>query len=163
MTILLTGGSRGKTSSRIARLLAQADIPFVVASRTVYDKVPYVQAQFDWEDKTTYSKLFADAKAKTGKPVSAVYLVPLENKNVGQQLRDFIDVAVKENNVSRIVLLSAASVEKGSFGWGEGHEHLVKLHEEVGLEYAVLRPSWFQGLSNPFISFPLFCASAIEN
>lgn len=156
MSILVLGG-RGKTSSRLARLLAQANIPFILASRTVSDTVPYPQTQFDWDDKTTYPKLFADARAKTGKPVSAVYIVASASADVGQQLKDFIDVAVKENNVSRIVLLTASTMEKGGPGMGQGHEYLVKLHEEIGLEYTVLRPTWFQGLFRTFDPPPLLC------
>lgn len=154
MSILVLGG-RGKTSSRVSRLLAQANIPFIVASRTVSDKVPYHQSQFDWNDKTTYPKLFADAKAKTGKPVSAVYLVASMDPNTPEQLKDFIDLAVKEN-VKRIVLLSASTIEKGGPVMGQGHEYLVKLHEEIGLEYTVLRPTWFQGLSDRFFFFFFF-------
>ncbi|KAL1974675.1 hypothetical protein VTN31DRAFT_4879 [Thermomyces dupontii] len=153
MSILVLGG-RGKTSSRLARLLAQANIPFILASRTVSDTVPYPQTQFDWDDKTTYPKLFADARAKTGKPVSAVYIVASASADVGQQLKDFIDVAVKENNVSRIVLLTASTMEKGGPGMGQGHEYLVKLHEEIGLEYTVLRPTWFQENFSEAIHLP---------
>ncbi len=53
-------------------------------------------------------------------------------------MKKFIDLA-KHNGVTRFVLLSSSALEAGGPAHGKVHEYLVGL----GVEYAVLRPTWF--------------------
>jgi festuclavine dehydrogenase len=146
MTILLTGGT-GDTGSHIARILHSRDIPFLVASRRGQSGVsqPYTGVQFDWDDATTFHYPFETDLAKES-PITAVYLVcQIGNTSMLEKLRPFIDLAFKEKGVKRFVLLSASQIAKGGPYYGEVHTYF----DEIGVEYAVLRPSWF------FSEFPL--------
>jgi festuclavine dehydrogenase len=140
MTILLTGGT-GDTGSHIARILHGRGIPFLVASRRGQSGVsqPYTGVQFDWDDATTFHYPFETDLAKES-PITAVYLVcQIGNTSVLEKMRPFIDLAFKEKGVKRFVLLSSSQVTKGGPYYGEVHTYF----EEIGVEYAVLRPSWF--------------------
>lgn len=143
MTILVLGGSKGKTSSRLASLLSENNNPFVLASRSVSDSCPYPQAQFDWLDEKTYGKPFSKHA-----DISAVYIVAPPVTDMVPPMKAFIDFAFKEKRVRRFVLFSASSVERGGPKMGQVHDYLVKMAtENQGLEYAVLRPTWFMGVS----------------
>ena len=133
MSILVTGG-RGKTSSRLSALLHDAEIPFVVASRSQDTTSPYQQAHFDWSDENTYRKLLEST------PIRAAYLVPPPTSDLVDRLRDFIDQA-RSHGVNRFVLLSASPLEAGGPAQGQIHDYLLSLD----VEYVVLRPTWFQG------------------
>ena len=134
MTILLLGG-RGKTSSRIASLLAEAGKPFLVASRSTLDTYPHKQCQFDWIDEQTYGNPFIQAG-----DIGAVYLVAPPVLDLFSPMKRFIDFA-REKGVTRFVLLSASILEKGGPAMGAVHAYLAG----SGVEYTVLRPSWFMG------------------
>ena len=133
MSILVTGG-RGNTSSRLSALLHEAKVPFVVASRSTDDSLPYQQVHFDWLDESTYKPVLAAA------PFKAAYLIPPPSADIVERTKAFIDVARSEG-VKRFVLLSGSPIEAGGFAHGQVHQYLISL----GVEYTVLRPSWFQG------------------
>jgi festuclavine dehydrogenase len=140
MTILLLGG-RGKTASRIASLLHDANLPFLVASRSASPTSPYQQAQFDWLKEDTYENVFTEACKKGMLPISTAYLVPPPIFDLAPPMIRFVDFA-RQRGVQRFVLLSASTIEKGGPAMGEVHAHLDSLS---GTEYAVLRPTWFMG------------------
>ena len=132
MSILVTGG-RGNTASPLSALLNDVKVPFVVASRSKDPSSTYQQAHFDWQDESTYGTLLKST------PIKAAYLVgPPSNDFVGR-MKAFIDIA-RRHGVKRFVLLSGSPVEAGGPGQGQVHEYLMTL----GVEYTVLRPSWFQ-------------------
>ncbi|KAL9122827.1 MAG: hypothetical protein Q9187_000617 [Circinaria calcarea] len=132
MTILLTGGT-GKTSMRIARLLKDADTPVLLASRSNSAPPPYKSCRFDWLDNTTHPNPFVEAE------ITAVYLVaPSGVLDILPVMKAFIDFA-KSKGVQRFVLLSASDIPAGGHFTGKVHEYLISL----GVEYAVLRPTWF--------------------
>ncbi|KAL1981730.1 hypothetical protein VTN96DRAFT_2287 [Rasamsonia emersonii] len=138
MTTLVLGGSKGKTSSRLASLLSENNIPFVLASRSVSNSCPYPQIHFDWLDEKTYGEPFKHGE------ISAVYIVAPPVTDMFPPMKAFIDFAFKEKRVRRFVLLSASSLERGGPMMGQAHDYLLKLAtEHEGLEYAVLRPTWF--------------------
>lgn len=142
MTTLVLGGSKGKTSSRLASLLSENNIPFVLASRSVSNSCPYPQIHFDWLDEKTYGEPFKHGE------ISAVYIVAPPVTDMFPPMKAFIDFAFKEKRVRRFVLLSASSLERGGPMMGQAHDYLLKLAtEHEGLEYAVLRPTWFMGVS----------------
>lgn len=140
MTILLLGG-RGKTASRIASLIHAANLPFLVASRSSSPTSPYRQAHFDWTNEDAYASPFVTAATGGMAPISVVYLVPPPIFDLAPPMIQFVGLA-RQRGVTRFVLLSASTIEKGGPAMGQVHEHLDALE---GIEYAVLRPTWFMG------------------
>lgn len=142
MAVLLTGGT-GKTSIRMARLLQEAKIPFLLASRKAESKAPSGMqgTKFDWFDSSTYENPFKH-KFPNGESISAVYLIAPETRNPVTSINAFIDLAVQKYNVKRFVLMTGASVTKGGFHVGKVWQHM----DDLGLEYCVLLVTWFMGM-----------------
>lgn len=138
MTILLTGSS-GKTSSRLASLLSQSSHSFLVASRSGSAPEPYTGVQFDWLNPETYDGVFTCPEAQQS-PITAAYLVAPPVSDPLPPMIAFVNFA-KKNGVKRFILLSSSSVESGQTPLGKMHAYL----ETSGLEWTVLRPSWFMG------------------
>lgn len=136
-TTLLIGGS-GKTPSRIASKLGSRGIPVLLTSRKGQAGVPagYKGVTFDWFDESTYSKPFeADSNIDT------IYIVlppPTTTADWIALSKKFIDFA-KAKGVNRFLLMSVSQIEKGGPAHGQIHEYL----DTIGVDYAVLRPSWF--------------------
>ena len=146
MAILLTGGT-GKTSMSIAKLLQDAKIPFLLASRrgqaaAARSAMPAVS--FDWLDSSTFSKPFKH-EFPGGESISAVYLIPpplVDDPHTS--MNPFIDYAIKEHGVKRFVLLGDGYVEVGGPQVGKVWQHLL----DRQVDYCVLLPTWFMG---PFL------------
>lgn len=137
MSILLTGGT-GKTSIRIARLLQNTNMRFILTSRQGIVPEPFTGVKFDWYDPATFENPFAIESN-----IESVYLVPpLGSPDVIKAMKPFIDLAV-EKGVKRFVLLSISTLDAGSPYMGKVHEYLISL----GVDYFVIRPSWFFGTS----------------
>lgn len=145
MAILLTGGT-GKTSTRIARLLQDANIPFLLASRKGEAGAPsgMPATKFDWLDSSTFEKPFQH-ESLAGERISAIYLIAPEVSDPVPSMTAFIDLAVKKHGVKRFVLLTGSTAEKDSVNVGKVWQHLV----DIGVEYCVLRATWFMGASLP--------------
>jgi len=136
-TILLLGGT-GKVASAIVPLLDASRHPYLLASRSGNGKNG---CKVDLSDKTTYDIPFQTARS----PIKAVFLVSPSVEDVVTPLKSFIDFA-RTNGVNRFVLMSASIVPKGGVAMGQVHEYL----ENLGVEWAVLRPSWFmENFSTP--------------
>lgn len=148
MAILVLGG-KGKTANRLASLLSRNKVPFLLATRFVSSECPYPQVQFDWLDEKTYAQPFERENGQ----ISAVYIVAPPVKDMFPPMKAFIDFAAKEKHVRRFVLLSASALERGAPAMGLVHEYLEQLARDQGIEYAVLRPTWFMGIS-PFRLIP---------
>ncbi|PBK69560.1 NAD(P)-binding protein [Armillaria solidipes] len=133
MTILLTGGT-GKTATRIARLLQDANQPVLLTSRKGVVPEPFKGVKFDWYDPLTFENAF------TADPnIDRIYLVaPAGSLEALPPMKPFIDLAVQKG-VKRFVLLSASGLEPGHPAMGKVHEYLLSLK----VDYAVIRPSWF--------------------
>ena len=153
MAILLTGGT-GKTSVRLARFLQDAKIPFILASRKAEAGAPSgMQAvKFDWLDSSTYDNPFQH-KFHGGEGISAVYLIAPEVSDPVPIMNSFIDHAVKKHGVKRFVLLTGSSVDKGGYYHGKVWSHLV----DIGVEYCVLRATWFNGALCPHSRLTAIC------
>lgn len=136
-TVLLLGGT-GKVASRIAPLLSSNGYPISLASRsgTSPSSLPSCQGvKFNWDDAATYTSPFSNAS------ISAVFLVSPTTVNPFPPMKKFIDIAVKKG-VRRLVLLSASLVDIGDGPlMAEVSEYIAGL----GVEYAILRPTWFMG------------------
>jgi festuclavine dehydrogenase len=139
MAILLTGGT-GKTASRIARILQDAKIPFLVASRRGEAATPtgIPGAKFDWLDSSTFSSPF-QYKFPGDESISAIYLVAPEVADSATSINDFVDYAIKEHGVRRFVLLCGSPTKPDDSYLGKVWQHFL----DVAVDYCVLRPTWF--------------------
>lgn len=141
MAILLTGGT-GKTAIRIAELLQDAKLPFLLASRRGKTAAPsgMPATKFDWLDSSTFERPF-HYEFPGGEGISSIYLVAPEIADPAPPMNAFIDYAIKEHGVKRFVLIGGSSTEPGGHHVGKVWQHLL----DVGIPYCVLRPSWFMG------------------
>ncbi|KAK0447798.1 hypothetical protein EV421DRAFT_1706445 [Armillaria borealis] len=131
MTVLITGG-KGKTASRLVRLLKDGNKPFLVASRSSGDPTDeFPSCRFDWLDASTYAIPWSKAEE-----IVSVYLVPPLVLDMVPPMKTFIDYC-REKGVKRFVLLSASVVEPGGPAAGKVHEYLAR----IGVDYCVLRPT----------------------
>ena len=135
MTILLTGGT-GKTSSRIAPLLKKQGTPCILASRSGSAPDGFTGCRFDWLDESTY-----DSPFQLASDVTAVYMVAPLAEDYLAAMKPFTDFAISKG-VKRFVLLTSSAIEAGEPAHGKVHEYLV----QKGVDYGVLRPTWFMGL-----------------
>ncbi|KAK0201830.1 hypothetical protein DFS33DRAFT_1264295 [Desarmillaria ectypa] len=135
MTILITGGT-GKTGSRLARRLLDANYSVLLTSRKGVVPEPFKGVKFDWYDPSTFKNPFA-----ADPNIDRIYIVAPDGDRAGEviePMKPFIDLAVTEG-VNRFVLLSATTLKAGGPAMGKVHEYLLSLQ----VDYAVLRPSWF--------------------
>ena len=132
MTVLVTGGN-GKTSSRLATLLKQDNIPVLVASRSGSAPEGVKNCRFDWNDESTYGNPFEAAS-----DISSLYIVAPQGFDLLSATKPFIDYALKKG-VKRFVFLSASSIECGEPAHGKVHEYI----KSLGVEYGVLRRKCF--------------------
>jgi uncharacterized protein YbjT (DUF2867 family) len=148
MAILLTGGL-GKTSKRVANLLQEANIPFLLASRRGPDAAPpgMPAVKFDWLDKGTWSAPF-NYEFPIDEKIEAAYIMSPVVADPETSMNAFIDYAVKEHGVKRFVLVAGSTAEPGKAGAGNVWQHFL----DTGVEYCVLRPTWFMGSC-----FHMFC------
>ena len=144
--VLLLGGT-GKVARRIAHQLAATHQPVLVATRKGSAVAGGVL--FDWNDRETWGNAFAAAQpgkpAKGGPPISAIFLVCPPILDVLSIMSEYIDFA-RSQGVRRFVLLSSSAVEKGGVAMGKVHSYLSDLGSKGEVEWAVLRPTWFQRL-----------------
>jgi festuclavine dehydrogenase len=149
MAILLTGGT-GHTSTRLAHLLQQSQIPLVLTSRKGQEAAPAgIEAvRFDFTDPSTYDAPFDHRNNDDDHPaqISAIYLVPPQAADPAAAMNAFIDHAVTKHGVRRFVLVTGSTVERDQpYGHGPTWKHL----DDLAVKYSVLRASWFMGVS-PF-------------
>lgn len=128
--ILLVGGT-GKTGRRIAERLRQRGVAARVASRSSATRL-------DWEDATTWPAALAGIRR-----VYLTYAPDLAAPAAAERVRAFTDLAAS-SGVERIVLLSGRGEEAA-----EVSERTV---QESGLEWTILRCSWFsQNFSEDYL------------
>ena len=150
-TILLTGGT-GKSAIPLASRLKRRNIPVLLTSRKAQSAGPagFRTVRFDWFDETTYTNPFDEDKN-----IDTVYVIvppPTPGFDTTALVKKLIDLA-RQRGVGRFLLMSAANLEKGAeYAQGQIHAYL----DTIGVDYAVLKPSWFFGtylvlslLSNP--------------
>ncbi|KAJ3509042.1 hypothetical protein NLJ89_g5429 [Agrocybe chaxingu] len=121
MTTLITGGT-GKTGIKLARLIHAAGHPVLLASRKGVAPSPFKAITFDWTDPATFENPF-----KADPNIDKVYLVAPLILDVLPVVKPFIELAISKG------------VKRGGVYVGKVHEYLV----ERGVDYTVLRPTWF--------------------
>ncbi|KAI1455901.1 putative ergot alkaloid A [Annulohypoxylon moriforme] len=136
--VLLQGGT-GKVASRIAPLLQAANIPTLVASRSGKSPTGLPGVKFDWTDESTWEPVFANSPT----PIKAVFLVAPLVSHPGALMKKFIDFAVARG-AKRFVILGASSIEEGGTWMGAAQKYLREQGDQGKLEWAALRPTWFQ-------------------
>lgn len=109
----------------------------LLTSRSGVAPSPFPAVRFDWFDSTTYDNPFQIAT----EPIDRVYLVAPPVVDSLTPMKAFIDFAIKKN-VKRFVLLSATVFIRSKHLVGHVHEYLAS----IGVDYCVLRPSWFMGM-----------------
>jgi len=120
MTLVL--GGTGKTGRRVVDRLTSRGVATRVASRSA-------DPSFDWNDQSTWD---AALDGVTAAYVS--YAPDLAIPGATDAIRDFVEKAV-EQGVQRLVLLS---------GRGEEEAQLCeRIVQEAGIEWTVVRASWF--------------------
>lgn len=92
--------------------------------------------KFDWDDEKTYEAPFLNST------ISAVFLIAPGVLNALTPVKKFVEGALK-NGVKRFVLLSASILEVGD---GPAMGQVSLYLKGLGVEWAVLRPSWFMGM-----------------
>ncbi len=160
--ILVLGGT-GTVGSRIVRQLSssssasRSNYTILVASRNRSrgtsgpsdlgqqhsgDRTQHVL--FDWHNTDTWSNPFSTDSSSFPVAVSAVYLIAPPSLDAESLMIKFIDFARERGGVRRFVLQSASSIEAGGPAMGKVHAYLRELGQRSLVEWAVLRPTWFQ-------------------
>ncbi|KAK3341093.1 hypothetical protein B0T25DRAFT_509932 [Lasiosphaeria hispida] len=150
--VLVLGGT-GTVGSRIAKQLSAASVPALAASRNGTGADGVV---FDWEDRKTWENPFkAAAKASskgrdeaTGNTsgssrIKSVFLLAPPVLDSAPIMMEFVDFA-RQRGARRFVLLSASAIEAGEPAMGKVHAYLRELGCRGEVDWAVLRPTWFQ-------------------
>lgn len=167
--VFVTGGT-GKVARQLAPLLAgpfaSEPIPVLLGSRSggTPDASRYAGVAFDWGNPSSWRPALAQlrelAAANSNKgdfyddddhtgPATAVFLIVPSIVEPGGMVSAFIDLAREKANARRFVLLSASLIEDGGPAMGQVHRGLRERGEKGEIEWAVLRPTWFQGMSFP--------------
>jgi uncharacterized protein YbjT (DUF2867 family) len=148
MAIIVTGGT-GMTGIRLAALLKNANIPFVLTSRRGPAAAPDMPVvKFDWGDAKTFPNPFKHFSEK----VSGIYIIGPDGhtSSAAASVNSFIDYAVKEHGVRRFILAGGTLLQRGgNLEMGKVWEHL----DKMGIEYGVLRLTWFMGMPLSDICF----------
>ncbi|KAK4449361.1 hypothetical protein QBC34DRAFT_405744 [Podospora aff. communis PSN243] len=131
--LLILGGT-GTVGSRIVQQLASSSIPALVASRSGSGKNGVI---FDWLDRETWNNPYDKGD------VRAVYLIAPPMMDAASVMMDFVDFA-RGKGTKRFVLQSASAIEPGGPAMGKVHAYLRELGTRGEVDWAVLRPTWFQ-------------------
>ncbi|KAJ3952206.1 hypothetical protein N0V92_011366 [Colletotrichum tropicale] len=142
-TILIIGGT-GKVGRQITKLLAITDTPTYQSSRSgAYTTEPDAEnvkpIAFDWADEKTWA-----AALKSG--ATSVFLVAPPVLDMLPPMQSFIDQARLNGNAKRFILLSGSPMEADINGpaMSRPHAYLKELGDRGEVEWAALRPTWFQ-------------------
>lgn len=128
MNLILVTGASGKTGRRVVQHLLAMGIQPRSALRTAGGAET---VRFDWTAPETHPEAVAD--------VGAVYLVaPPGDVDPLPVMRPFLELALR-SGVTRLVLLSASSIEENGPMMGQVHGWL----KSNSPSWVVLRPTWF--------------------
>ncbi|PPR06221.1 hypothetical protein CVT24_000612 [Panaeolus cyanescens] len=138
MTILIVGGT-GNTGLRLAKLLHDAGVSILLTSRSGVVPAPYKGVSLDWYNPTTYYNVFNPDATPDGTPIDRIYMVVPMVLDPMPFAKPFVDLAISKG-VKKIVLLSGSGVSQGAPFTGKIHQYL---DEKPGIDFVVLRPTWF--------------------
>ena len=134
MTTFVIGGT-GQTGSRVARLLHEGGFPLLIGSRKGTAPEPFKTVRFDWSEPSTFGNPF-----DVDPTIDRIYLVAPTFSDPLPTVKPFFDLAVSKG-VKRIVVCGGSAVWKGPSLFGPMLEYIC----ELGIEYTILRPTWFIG------------------
>ncbi|PPQ90529.1 hypothetical protein CVT25_015819 [Psilocybe cyanescens] len=127
-------GGNGKTGSILAKLLHQADVPFLIASRAGKAPESYKAVAFNWLDPTTFENPF-----KADPTIDKIYIVGPDNVyDALPHIKPFLELAVSKG-VKRFVALTSTQSQPGDRPSGVIHQVLL----ELGVDFTILKPTWF--------------------
>jgi hypothetical protein len=102
-----------------------------------FEDTPF--ATFDFTSSQTFDNPFEPKLGSTS--IAAIYLISPHGPNAASDVNSFIDNAVEKHSVKRVVLLANQGVKQDDTANGKIWKHL----EDIGLEHAILAPTWFNG------------------
>jgi festuclavine dehydrogenase len=144
MAVLITGGS-GKTARHLKDFLRTASVSFVLTSRRGPAGAPDGFADktviFDMLDESTFSNPF-EFDFPNGIQINSLYLIAPECEDPIPALDSFIKYSVK-HGVKKVIMLAGSTAEISDSYVKEMWRHL----KHMNVEYCVLRPTWFNGIS----------------
>ncbi len=120
-TTLVLGGT-GKTGRRVAEKLQARGVPTRIASRSA-------DLPFDWNDRSTWDAVLEGVTA-----AYVTYAPDLAIPGAKDAIRAFVEKAVARS-VRRLVLLSGRGEEEA--------QDCERIIQEAGVEWTVVRASWF--------------------
>jgi festuclavine dehydrogenase len=134
---IVTGGT-GNVSSKLSAQLHAAGHKAIVASTKGPEGVsaPYSGVKFDWTDESTYSN-----PLKAASDIKGAYITAAPGAPNAEDVKNFIKVA-RENGVNRFVVITATSVPQPLVDI----ENYIKEIAKEGVEWTILKPSWFYGM-----------------
>ncbi|TFK21387.1 NmrA family protein, partial [Coprinopsis marcescibilis] len=136
MTTLITGGG-STVGSHLAQLLKTEGRNVLFASRSGRVPEGFDSVKLEWDEPATFHNPWTQRSLD----IDSVYIVgPPADFNPLKQVGPFIDLAVTKG-VKRFVYLSATEADKNNDSGGLGQ--VPGYLEERGLDYVVLRPTWF--------------------
>jgi uncharacterized protein YbjT (DUF2867 family) len=149
-TTVLVLGATGKSGRRLVPRLAARAVTIRAASRRPVDG----RVLFDWDRPETYRA------ALTG--TDAVYLVTADGvEDTTDQVGPFLDTAVHAG-VRRVVVLSSLLVEFPNTPPDSGRHRLEQQVRDSGIEWTILRPSFFdQNFSEGFLLPGILAADVV--
>jgi len=120
--ITLVLGGTGKTGRRVAERLKARGVPARIASRSG-------TPSFDWNDQSTWDVALDGVRA-----VYITYAPDLAIPGATDAIHAFVEKAA-EQGVQRLVLLSGRGEEEA--------QHCERIVQDAGIEWTVVRASWF--------------------
>ncbi|KAK1977596.1 hypothetical protein LZ30DRAFT_253347 [Colletotrichum cereale] len=150
-TVLILGGTRN-VGRQIAKLFAATSIPAYQASRSGAsttepgaDNIKPIA--FDWGEEKTWA-------AALGAGATSIFLIAPPIVDMLPPMQSFVDQARIKDRTKRFVLLSATSLEPdiNGFAMGRPHAYPNELGDKGEVEWAAIRPAWFQRKCVPCVS-----------
>lgn len=145
MTTLITGGT-GKVGGRLAKLLHSDNHPVLIATRTGKASEPFQAVSFDFTDPTTHRNPF-----EVDPNIDRIFLIIPDIFDTMPFYKPFINLAISKG-VKRFVLVTSTQAKPGDPSQGVIHQYLL----DTGVDFTVLRPTWFIRELNLESDIPLF-------
>ncbi|KAF8065978.1 hypothetical protein FPV67DRAFT_1418259 [Lyophyllum atratum] len=144
MTILITGGT-GSTGLCLAQHLHDANHSVLLTTRSKPVPEPFKGVHFDWVDASTHENPF-----QADPSIDRIYVLLPNVQDMLGVVKPFLELAIAKG-VNRIVLIT--STQTGTQTGMPAMGAVQKYVTELGVDYCVLRPTWF---TDNFANWPYF-------